>query len=521
LTITALYPSGRAGKHRYPAIAALLLSALFSIAPVNGQTPAPAPPGPATSAGAPQQSEKAAGADKLISKQQAKELFDSVDQIMQFASDDTALAPVVKVKRRLVTRDEVTKYLVKSFDDDESAKRFQRSEIVLKKFGMLSRDFDLRPFLLSLLTEQIAGYYDDKTKTVNLLNWVDPEEQKPVLAHELTHALQDQKIGLEKWSSDGFKGISQTTPEDNLRIASDEVETARQAVAEGQAMVVFVDYTRERMNGDGPANDSSGSSIMDRAPLLLQRSLMFPYSDGLAFEQALLAAGGKPAAFTGALTAPPTTSFEIMHPQAYLRHVAVPVLHLPDVHSLLDATYAPYDVGAMGELDVEMMASLFGGPELAQALAPAWAGGIYYAAQRRAATQAEKTTTGSLALLYYSQWRTPEAARGFAGLYAAEISRKYARVAERTNDEAPGETIFTTSEGDVLLSQKENGLFISEGFPLALARKLREATEVVQGSGPMRMASAQRTAEPTHELTLDAVHVFGEFGILKASLLSH
>ncbi len=76
----------------------------------------------------------------------------------------------------------------------------ERAEIVLKKFGLLDRDFHLRPFLLSLLTEQIAGFYDNKTKTVNLLDWIEPDEQKPVLAHELTHALQDQKVDLTKWS---------------------------------------------------------------------------------------------------------------------------------------------------------------------------------------------------------------------------------------------------------------------------------------------------------------------------------
>ena len=63
-----------------------------------------------------------------------------------------------------------------------------------------------------------------------------------MLAHELTHAIQDQKVGLEKWSDDGFKGVSKTASEDANRVRNDEKETARQAVAEGQAMLVFVDY---------------------------------------------------------------------------------------------------------------------------------------------------------------------------------------------------------------------------------------------------------------------------------------
>ena len=135
-----------------------------------------------------------------MTKEQAKDLFRSVDEILGFVSSDTKLPIEHSVKRKLISRDEVNHYLKMKFDEDESAKRMERSEIVLKKFGLLDRDFHLRPFLLILLTEQIAGFYDNKTKTVNLLDWIKPEEQKPVLAHELTHALQDQKVGLTKWS---------------------------------------------------------------------------------------------------------------------------------------------------------------------------------------------------------------------------------------------------------------------------------------------------------------------------------
>src|ERR1700727_1660709 len=119
----------------------------------------------------------------------------------------------------------------------------ERSEIVLKKFGLLVRDFHLRTFLLSLLTEQIAGFYDNKTKTVNLLDWIEPDDQEPVLAHELTHALQDQKVDLTKWSDVGLNDIARNVEDDNRHIQTDEGDTARDAVAEGQAMVVYLDYT--------------------------------------------------------------------------------------------------------------------------------------------------------------------------------------------------------------------------------------------------------------------------------------
>jgi hypothetical protein len=77
----------------------------------------------------------------------------------------------------------------------------------------LPRNFDLSNFLVAMLREQVAGYYDEKTKTVNLLNWLDAEQQKPVLAHELTHALQDQSFGLEKW----MKGSMEDTDKKHIK----------------------------------------------------------------------------------------------------------------------------------------------------------------------------------------------------------------------------------------------------------------------------------------------------------------
>ena len=191
----------------------------------------------------PAQSADQAATQAPMTKDQAKELFRSVDEILSFASTDTKLPIEHSVKRKLISRDEVNKYLREKFDEDEGAKRMERSEIVLKKFGLLDRDFHLRTFLLSLLTEQIAGFYDNKTKTVNLLDWIKPDEQKPVLAHELTHALQDQKVDLTKWSSISMNGPSHNVQEDNRHLQVDEADTARSAVSEGQAMAVFVDYT--------------------------------------------------------------------------------------------------------------------------------------------------------------------------------------------------------------------------------------------------------------------------------------
>ncbi len=472
-----------------------------------------------------------------LTKDQAKELFRSVDEILTFVSEDTKLPILHPVKRKLITRDEVNKYLRDKFAEDEGAKRLARSEIVLKKFGLLDRDFKLQPFMISLLTEQVAGFYDDKTKTVNLLDWIEPDEQKPVLAHELTHALQDQRVGLTKWSVVGAEDIAKNVDEDNQHIQTDEGDTARDAVTEGQAMVVFLDYTL-RPSGKtlekspemmdrlkDTVTDTSGSPLLARAPLLLQKSLLFPYSEGLGFEDSILVKAGKDAAFSAVLANPPASTFEIMNPASYMTHVPVPVLRLPDIHPLLDAEYTPYDVGVMGEFDVRILTELFGGQQIADALTPMWNGGVYYAAQRKSAvTEEAKESTASIGIFYESKWKNEGSAQSFLRVYSGEVPRKYSGVARRPKDEAGAEEqVYTTNEGDVLLSISGTSVFVSEGFPLALARKLRDLIATVQSDAPLQIADGAggggvKTAG--NDPGLNVVRTLSAAGLAKAALVS-
>src|SRR5258708_13885911 len=109
----------------------------------------------------------------------------------------------------------------------------------MKKFGFLPRKFNLHDFLIKLLGEQVAGYYDEDSKVMNMLNWVELDIQKPVMAHELTHALQDQNFDLQKMTKRDAE-IEKRAPHDpNSLIMVDEGSTARSAVMEGQAMIVL------------------------------------------------------------------------------------------------------------------------------------------------------------------------------------------------------------------------------------------------------------------------------------------
>src|SRR6516162_10273132 len=83
------------------------------------------------------QSQNKAKGDSHITEQQANELFALVDDLIKFSSEESGLPVKNKVKRQLTTRDAVESYLSKKFDEDQDAKRMQRDEVVLKKFGLL------------------------------------------------------------------------------------------------------------------------------------------------------------------------------------------------------------------------------------------------------------------------------------------------------------------------------------------------------------------------------------------------
>jgi len=492
--------------------AILLLLSAASIAVAQQAAPSPAQPTPSAGAATagPSNGNESAKSATRITPEQAQKLFALVDELIKFSSEETGLPIKSTVKRRLTTRAAVETYLDEKFSEDEGAKRLQRDEIVLKKFGLIDQDFALKPFLLALLKEQIEAYYDSKTKTVNLLDWVDAEEQKPVLAHELTHALQDQHSDLEKWNDQTPNNVSLDAAGDHDNLAKDEMDTARDAVAEGQATAVMMDYILKPMGKSlikdpevldvvkAQMNSAGDSPVMARAPLLLSESMLFPYREGLSFEQDIWMDQGQSAAFAGTLDRPPTSSWEIINPREYeKKHIpAIPLL--PDIHPLVDPLYQPYDIGQIGELDVHIITELFGGDNAARDLTPAWDGGLYWAGQLRSATTPDELAgTKSLAIFYLSVWKNADSARVFSKLYANNLARKYSSVQLQSSASlsAPAELgsveqVYSTNEGAVVIATRGKMVFVSESFPLPLARKLTTLILDAQGGGAMRMADA-------------------------------
>ena len=219
--------------------------------------------------------------------------------------------------------------------------------------------------------------------------------------------------------------------------------------------------------------DDGDSPVLSRAPLLLQESLLFPYKDGLKFEATLIADSKDPVAAYGAvLDHPPASSYEIMNPHAYEQQAKVPLLNMPDIHPIIDAEYSPYDIGVMGELDVRILAELFGGNDRRGA-ADAGVGRrpLLCGAEEGCARQEHnlfRRAAVSLAVEVGGRSRGD-----FVKMYADELDKKYTHVTRDNSAEtSQDEQIYQTNEGPVLIVTSGTDVFVSESFDLPTARKL-------------------------------------------------
>ena len=444
----------------------------------------------------------------------AKKLFDSVDQIFAFASDDSGLPKHAAVKRRMVSKADVEKYATGRMAREEYTKHFQVAELTMKKLGFLPREFNLREFLVKATGQQIAGYYDDETKTISLLNWVPADRQEPILAHELTHALQDQNYDLGKW----MKAASQPEPGANKKEEegeNDDRAIARKAVVEGQAMVVYVDYVLAPLGRN--LTDTPGliyqmeepavkavqdSQMLHDAPMILREAGSFAYNEGLIFEGELLQKGGKKMAFAGAFARPPRNSHEILQPETYINGEKLQPLHVPDLTQLIGEQYDVYDTGGIGQLDVRAYLKQYGERRNADDVSSAWQGGAYAAYKRRKAAPDAALNTADLATIYVSRWKTSQAASRFARFYASTVPLRYQTATAQEPSACSGDKCpvaiaqYLTEEGPVVVEQwADNTVMVSESFDTAAAVKIGDAVRD-------QKAGMQATNLPQNEIGL-------------------
>src|SRR4029079_297816 len=203
--------------------------------------------------------------------------------VLKETSELRELSILKNVKSGAQSRAEIERMVIRNLDDETTPAEMHAAEMVLKSFGLAPQNFAYRPFLIKLLTEQVAGYYDPKAHQFYLADWIELEGQKPVMAHELTHALQDQHFNLKRF--------------ENWPKGDSDAELAAHALIEGDATLAMIVYLTKYplvylafMRSMG-ATDAASEQIK-LAPRSLRDSLLFPYTQGQAWATQVYRRGG-------------------------------------------------------------------------------------------------------------------------------------------------------------------------------------------------------------------------------------
>jgi hypothetical protein len=184
--------------------------------------------------------------------------------------------PKVEVR----SKDQVRAFLERQFDDPRQARELAGTAAAFKLLGLIPDSLDLRKESENLLTEQIAGFYDPKTKVLYVIQGETDDMLDQVVPHELVHALQDQYVNLDS--------IENAEGDDDRLLAA-------QAVFEGQAvyeqLVIMTgnanfaarlpemwDRLRETIR-----DNRSSMPEFAKAPPIIQEVTIFPYLSGLEF----------------------------------------------------------------------------------------------------------------------------------------------------------------------------------------------------------------------------------------------
>src|SRR5437879_9622323 len=119
--------------------------------------------------------------------------LEAADEVLAEMSKLLSLPVLSPLKKSMRTREEIREYVIRRMKEEKQPEKRYADQRALEKFGLIPKGFQLEPFLVELLTEQIAGLYDPKSGEFFIADWINPAEQRVVMAHELTHALQDQQ----------------------------------------------------------------------------------------------------------------------------------------------------------------------------------------------------------------------------------------------------------------------------------------------------------------------------------------
>jgi hypothetical protein len=315
------------------------------------------------------------------------EVEDAVEDLRGLTFTDPVVADPV-------TRAELVDGLEKSFDYSFPEDLLGRKSLAWQTIGVIPEGTSIRSDLEAYASGQVIGYYDTLTGELVFIGTADPSPlEKVTLAHELTHAIDDQNFGLERIDQLGTS-------------CRDEAAAAAIALVEGNASFLMTEYALKYLTpvdqiGFAAETLLGNTSTPDVAPFIANQQL-WPYVRGSAFVQNIEARGGTEA-IDAALRDLPLSTEQILHPDKYPSDVPTPV-DISDLGPALGQGWTDLDVQEVGEAWLSMALDLRTDQSDAAAAAAGWDGGIY-----RAWSNGDQ-----VAVVLSTVWDTPQDATQFA-----------------------------------------------------------------------------------------------------------
>ena len=406
-----------------------------------------------------QQSTAPATSPSPTGKPSAADFAAAADEVLAQMSQITGLDLRSPLKKSLRSREEIRAHVIQEMNEDKNAAERYAGARSAEAFGLLPKGFDLDSFMIDLLTEQIAGLYDPKTHEFYVADWIPIDDQRRVMAHELTHALEDQHFQIEAW--------------EKAARPNDDSELARESVLEGSAMVAMVEYLLEdsgRSLKDLPdidpamlIGDMDETPTLKKAPTFIKDALIFPYLDGLTFSAAILKPSGWDA-LPGIFSKPPVSTQQIMHPALYSSGKVPAPISLPSLEKTLGAGWVKLEENTMGEFGWKEVLKQFLGEPRAKPLSAAWDGDRYAVYEQKPSKR--------LLLITRERLATPEQAARFFGQYSEALEKKHEKRSNLVRK--PDFFSFDTPDGGVFLRCFENECVTLEGGDRALFLKFNK-----------------------------------------------
>ena len=332
----------------------------------------------------------------------AKQLDTIEEQVVEYRG----LSPNKTVTRHLISPDQLRERVLSDLLKDYTPDIARSDSLVYGAAGLLPPNFDLLDLYKKLYSEGIAGFYDDKTNEMFVIQGQSfGGNEKLTYSHEYTHALQFQNFDIHN----GLRYDDAPCKNETDRCA------AIQSVIEGDATVSeqywLINFSSPQDKRDIAAfQNNLQLPVYDSAPLFIQDDFTFPYREGASFVSDIYNQGGW-AAVNKLFTNPPISTEQILHPERFPDDKPVKV-DLPDLTATLGEGWKELDRDEMGAwytyliLTDSVVTKARLPHKTAQTATDRWGGDqyLYY--------YDESTSQGVFALV--TQWDTEIDATGFA-----------------------------------------------------------------------------------------------------------